>query len=929
MSSRFLLQKPYVAATLPQPVDHSKGQYVVAEVYGGAPGAKRRKRSELAVGIDGEGVNIYDMSASRLITSYALPLHSTFTCPPVSLRNRISRSIVERRTYVSTGGSQSELTLFHEMSEGFEPTNSSTTTRKVENSPSPVVYLGTITASNSSHASGNNWDLLAVKEDGEVQCYDGESLDKKWTSPAAALSRGALTDIKDLKVEFAHLTNAYSAVQGILKGRQDLLEFFPQDVIEAEINPEILVVITKSASKAATRTLHIVRLPRRSSTFVKGLNNSVDALLTADIPGQTSTNEASFSIHVSAGILHQLCDDVLSTFDLTETLPKEQTKVKSHGAQSFLRLSNTAVMVSKSHSISVYNPKYQSKLATIQLNSSSNDCLKRKRGDKDPGSSHYSKLVAYFPKLGVAMAVINNDLVGVQVEGQQDRNGRSRPAGLLIDSLGCSAREQSRSEKDEFLSTKKAKLGLATLDSFLPGSIGLGQPWDEKVIELEDLFINGTCDDAEFDRKIEHHFGTDWAEQAHAPRINETSKANNKSKENIEITNGTKRRFSPSNVDRRWILFALGKIFSWSMDDEGKCHLSIVFYPLNTFMWLTSNGYLTVANIEAALRSGGSSVTSIPAGQLVNALVETDPDMDLLYAVVAKNYLGASELLHAIRKLMSSLGLIGENPGTKHGLLPNGNDVDIEDQVARLQEEAEADLELAEYQLGPGSGTRGAALSLALSRLHSCPSDDITIALRTIFTSQDIVCLIYLLRFELARGGWTTRYTDIDEVVIIDEEAEIQDNAIILIASLLNNCIDAIGTVGWLSGEARLVDCDLFEAEELIASLKLEVSAALEGIEEALYLKGVLSELLGYADSYQKALPSSNSIDSKKASKPPIPLAFADEKIKALPIGLKAEKEISLLKIGSGGAVYKRTARDIGFLKSQKVGRYTRERIVL
>ncbi|KAK6584905.1 hypothetical protein PZA11_003129 [Diplocarpon coronariae] len=927
MSSRFLLQKPYVAATLPQSIDHTNTNYVVAEVYGGAPGAKKRKRSELAVGVDGEGLSIYDVSASRLITSYALPLHSTFTCPPISLRTRISKSNVERRTYVSTGGSQSELTLFHEMNGGFEPTNSSTTTRKVENSFSPVVYLGRIRASKPPHVSGKTSDLLAVKEDGEVQCYDGDSLDKKWTSPAAALSRGVVTDIKDSKVEFAHLTNVYSAVQGILKGRQDVVALFPQDVFEAETDPEILVIITKSASEAATRTLHIVRLPRSSSTFVKGLNYSLDTLLTADLPGQTSTNKASFSIQVSAGILQQLCDDVLTTFDLTDTVPKEKTKVKLHGAESFLRLSNTAVMVSSNHSITVYNPKYQSKLATVQLALSPTDSLKRKRGE-DMSSSHSCKLVAYFPKLCVAIAVFKNDLIGVQVEGQQDRHGRPRAAGLLIDSLGRSAREQSRSGEDGSPRTNKAKLGLVTLDSFLPGTFGFGQPWDKKVIELEDLFLNGICDESEFDRKMELHFGADWHEQTNTPRINETSQVNYRSKEVIDVTTVTKRRFSPSDVDRRWILYALGKIFSWSMSVEGECRLSIVFYPLNTFMWLTSNGYLTLANIEAALRSGGSLVTPIPAGQLVSALVEIDPDMDLLYAVVANNHLGASELLHAIRKLMGSLGLLGEDPGIKSGLLNNSDDLDIEDQVTQLQEEAEADLELAEYQLGPGSGTRGAALSLALSSLHGCPSDDITIALRAIFTSQDIVCLIYLLRFELARGGWTTKYTDVGEADIVDEGAGIQDNAMILIASLLNNCIDAIGTVGWLSGEVRLVDCDHFETEELIASLKLEVSAALEGIEEALYLKGVLSELLRYADSFQKALPPSNSQDSKKASNSPI-LAYAEGKVKALPIELKAEKQTSLLKVGSGGAVYRRTARDIGFLKSQKVGKHTWERIVL
>jgi hypothetical protein len=61
MSSRFSLQNPYVVASLPRPIDRSNGRYVVGEVYGGVPGSKKRKRSELAVGIDGEGINLYDV----------------------------------------------------------------------------------------------------------------------------------------------------------------------------------------------------------------------------------------------------------------------------------------------------------------------------------------------------------------------------------------------------------------------------------------------------------------------------------------------------------------------------------------------------------------------------------------------------------------------------------------------------------------------------------------------------------------------------------------------------------------------------------------------------------------------------------------------------------------------------------------------------
>jgi hypothetical protein len=62
MSSKFSMQDPYVVASLPQPIDHLHGRYVVGEVFGGAPSSKKRKRSELVVGVDGEGVNLYDVS---------------------------------------------------------------------------------------------------------------------------------------------------------------------------------------------------------------------------------------------------------------------------------------------------------------------------------------------------------------------------------------------------------------------------------------------------------------------------------------------------------------------------------------------------------------------------------------------------------------------------------------------------------------------------------------------------------------------------------------------------------------------------------------------------------------------------------------------------------------------------------------------------
>lgn len=63
MATSFHLHKPYVLASLPKSLDPSGSGYVVREVYGLHAGAKKRKRQELAVGIDGEAVNLYHVSA--------------------------------------------------------------------------------------------------------------------------------------------------------------------------------------------------------------------------------------------------------------------------------------------------------------------------------------------------------------------------------------------------------------------------------------------------------------------------------------------------------------------------------------------------------------------------------------------------------------------------------------------------------------------------------------------------------------------------------------------------------------------------------------------------------------------------------------------------------------------------------------------------
>ena len=60
------LQQPSVLAQLPRPLHASKGKTRIGEVYS-LSDSKKRKRYEVAVAVDGEAVNIYNVGLTGLL----------------------------------------------------------------------------------------------------------------------------------------------------------------------------------------------------------------------------------------------------------------------------------------------------------------------------------------------------------------------------------------------------------------------------------------------------------------------------------------------------------------------------------------------------------------------------------------------------------------------------------------------------------------------------------------------------------------------------------------------------------------------------------------------------------------------------------------------------------------------------------------------
>ncbi|KAI9823632.1 MAG: hypothetical protein M1832_002413 [Thelocarpon impressellum] len=369
-------------------------------------------------------------------------------------------------------------------------------------------------------------------------------------------------------------------------------------------------------------------------------------------------------------------------------------------------------------------------------------------------------------------------------------------------------------------------------------------------------------------------------------------------------------------IDQRKVLYALHQ-------DQSENKLAMQIYPPNVFRWVLDNGFFSRANIQRALRKPGLVEQVLP-GQVVQAIVDFDPDMTILLTVLlAPVHLEAADLWEAVRLLIRSLGYPDITDQDEALLLTNGDGAltngDVAMALEKEEEAAEQEMQLAVSSLENGD-VRARALTLALTKLHLIEPSLAAQSLRKTMTGAEMISLIHLLRVEMARDGWLSRYFNDD--ADLDDEGAGLNGGIMLISDLLNVTLDGIGAGGWVTRG------DPVDADELVVALQGEVSAALEGVEEATYLDGLLSEMLHYGKSVTRA---GNSSVNKNAAPVPGSIIVQSEEMESrmLPLGLKAEQPVSLTRVGAGGEIKKRTLRDIGRLKSMRVGKYSIERIVL
>ncbi|KAJ2969186.1 hypothetical protein NQ176_g8802 [Zarea fungicola] len=735
MTADYKIHRPYVLATLPRPLDHTRGSIVAREVYGQKDASKKRKRTELVVGIDGETTSIYDVPTSRQITSYPIPPQESFTCPPYSVRIRsASSSDIARYTYaVMSDKAVQKITLFKDVVSPDGKTTSTTASKTLE--ASPVKY---ITCSSLPSKASEIGDVILVCQNGQVLSLSGETLSTNWSAPTKApLQDVVAAKIDTFEIEYATSGTLGDFTDGILKHKAEAFSALPKSVEAGE--PELLALVARSKAKQqTTRHLIVVAAMRGSSTTAD--QQRLVPLDISPIPSSLTAGktDAAFQVDVQAAALFQLQNDKLTIFDLSGAIPKPKSTFEADGTSTFTRLARPFVLSCSPTTITLFNYQYRSMHAKATL-----DLSELPAENQKPRSC---QLLAYIRSQDIAVALVDNVLVSIHVE-PPSTHGKRRKEGLLIDSIGrgtileAAPKRAKRSDSKEF---SRQVPGTVT-ESYL-------QEFRAQVQTADELLASNELERWESLLREKFHMNESDGQSAES-----------------EAEEGEWRWHQDGSkyaaVDRRWVIYALSQVFSIEVADSDsmRLQLRLVLPDSNVLTYLVVAGHVSLSNLRSAFVEELNGVEDRKiAADLIGCITDAEPSMSLLLNYLQATKLGEAELILAIRALMLSMDLI---PDTKKMnstklLKEEAHESESGEKYEMDLDDLEREIAVTEHYLGDDSSSRSRGLTLAFTKLWRQPAIATVKALRTTVRTEEVLAFIYLLRMELVRGAWTSLYLD-------------------------------------------------------------------------------------------------------------------------------------------------------------------------
>lgn len=780
-------------------------------------------------------------------------------------------------------------------------------TLDIRQSTRTIVHLDTVSSGLSLNEASSTV-LLAIHEDGEISCYT-KTLDREiWT--ARAIPEDDL--MASTRVEYACVISIAEAQKALMKGREDLLE-----LLGNSSNPDADMLLLLFTSSEIDKTLIFRLLKINLSTsdphkLSARKQRPVQDIFSVPILGSSerATEGSQISFHVASAILYQSTPEALVVYDLSGCTPRvgQKTSIGNGELSSCVRISNLLVSIAGKKSISVLDLRYKSYQGRLENWSQPKKLHPSSETKKDiqtPGVSLEPLiLLSYNASLDIVVALQGRELQAFQLATKirSDGSRKRKRDGLLIDSLGHGSVASKRRLLPPKSSNGSPYKGLSIIDGHVDDL------WMKQKVIVDECLAKGNM------RELERVLFSDF-EKTH----------------NAADAARDCARMKPHSQKVDYVLSKALEIEDdgpAAMNKDGALKRLKVAGSIRRFPhWMFSRGCLSDHQVERALKHERriSSSDHIKTGSVVQALAQWDLSLRTLAAYIkGPSPFTTNETIHVLRYAVTKKEPSCSSKSMK--LLTYGDEhMDIDVDEATLRDLDRKNDNNALNVSGDGDNVTEQIFEIATRRLYSCPSLEVSSALRLVLSTSEIRLLVNLLRIQLAQHGWLTPY--IEEGYFTRSQAHQKDSQInsqiLVVTHLLGCAVDSIGTGGWIMGSS--IADELTETAETIAYMKAEISAALEGIEEATYLKGMLGEMLLCSKSFRNSRAQNPKGERKRSTT----VSLGDGEENTLPLGLKLPQDISTYRVGAGGELIKRSARDIGRLKSRMVPKYSFERIVI
>jgi hypothetical protein len=884
---------------------------------------------------------IQKLQNPQLVTSYALPPSAAFALAPFSVyRKGSSKASSQRFTYASITGSiqtdRSQLICFHEKSSG-----DGTETAKTAYTPSgsaQILALDALPVPSTASAPNATHDVLATFDNGDMVCLSADLETVQWTAQLPSPKIGSVID-------HVSTATAKAVTRGLLRSREDIASVLnptSDDASDLQELTQVLCVIGRKSNGSIT--LSLVQVQSRSPDLTTNSLSPLKHLVSWALPDSArfgdSTTPIQYSLHAASGILHVLQGKTVISFDVSDNVPRLYSELTVPGldVDSFLRISQDVLFTTSQHLCRVFDAGFNTLQAFHYLDPSSipspaSPVKKRKLPAPEPTQeSAKVNLLAYYPDHNLVVAVRENELVGMQFEASSTYK-RSRHNGTsLADALGKGVSSDTACETQKW-QDRKARLDryvskgkIHTFEKGFFSDLGILQVETAESQNKQDNEVNGGPLTNGVGPKIPD-------EDAEAIGLDQVAQEDYKTWDIPTVVPDFRKQ-----QYRQYALYALSRIFrlttTGQADGRPQTKLKIGFFRLHIFEWLLQTGHLSAASIRHAILEespqNAQFLSSVVDGDIIQSLVDFDPDLHILSAVLNHSgHLPVGEVVQAIKLLMQSLD---EQPEAHDAmkLLTNGvaetedeMDVDITSELEAATHEVDHALSVLDH----GLLIRSHILRPALTRLHSFSPRVITSTLRTMLPRRDLESLINVLHLEMKNGGWSSPIdsSESENPTTESSDESPDDHAVAIIASLLSCTLDAIGAGAWL---ATVGDSADFEStEDIIDALQSDTSEALNGFWEARYMRGLLGEFLRFASNVPKSHKPSAELMMEQGK--PFTVSQDDSELPMLPLGAKPDMGIERMKAGKGGKKEERSAREMGMLISKQVPKYSFERIVL